>query len=115
MVIWKVCKDVFHPFTLLAADRVASIRLGEHPFIQELTSIPKFGSDRWDTEFSQSPVVLVATQRQAHDFLTCSFHGSLREGCLLRDLKEDLKDTRPSLFYIVFLPTVERIDECIAI
>ena len=108
-------EDVFDPARLLGHDVLSSARVFHLPFVDELTDEADFCGHTWDAKLVEGPVVLIATDGQAHDLLAGARQRSSREGSILRNLGEDLQNTRSSRLNIVFLSAIERIDERITI
>jgi len=80
-----------------------------------LANKTELGSNRWNTKGINSPIVLVTAKSESHDLFAGAFHGADWEWRLVGYLGEDLHKTRSTFLNIVLLPTIEWIDEGIAV
>jgi len=115
MEFWQMSVEVCHPLTLLLHDVLSCASVSYLPFVYELTNVSYFCGNRWDTELTKSPVILITTDSDTHGFFRGSCHLALREWGLFGNLSENWQNTRSSLIDVISLSTVERIYKCITV
>ena len=115
LVFGQVLEDVLHPAGLLVDNVLSGGHVGHLPFMDELKLGTNLSGHARDAQFCQRPVVLVAADRLPHDILRRAGLGVRHEWRLFGNLLEDGQDSGPPLLDIVCLPTIERIDEFVAV
>lgn len=110
-VLRKMFVNVLDPARLLLHYILCGARVFHLPFIDELASVADFSRHTRNTELAKRPVILITTDRKAHDLLAGAFECTIREWRILADLGEDRENSRPALLNVVGLPSVKRIDE----
>ena len=115
VVVPEVVIDVGDPCTLLLHYILGSGSIFNLPLVFELADKAKLCGNWWNTEFAQSPIVLVSSDGDTHYLLRGTFKSACWELSICFDVFKDWKDAWSSLVNVIFLTTIERVDESISI
>ena len=111
----QILEDVLQPWCLVVSNCCCCLSIFYLPFIDELVWISNFSCNWWNTCCCQSPVILVTANCDAHHLLCRAFLCSCLKRRFLGYLGEYALYTRPSFLNIIFISSIERINEWVSI
>jgi len=115
VVVPEMVIDVGDPCTLLLHYILGSGSIFNLPLVFELANKAKLCGNWWNTEFAKSPIVLVSADGDTHYLLRGTFKSASWELGICFDVFKDWKDAWSSLVNVIFLTTIEGVDESISI
>ena len=115
VIVPEMVINVGDPSTLLLHYILGSRSIFNLPLVFELADKAKLCGNWWDTEFAQSPIVLVSSDSDTHYLLGGTLKSACWELSICFNIFKDWKDAWSSLINVIFLTAIEWVDESISI